>query len=59
MSESDLKEVIKKYNSSLNKYSIEKYELQNKLSYLMERIDDKQSTSMKLYQEREALINEI
>jgi hypothetical protein len=41
MSESDIRVVINRYNDSLNKYSLEKMEIEKKIASIIEKIDDK------------------
>jgi hypothetical protein len=41
MSEMDVREIIKKFNDSLNKYCLEKTELEKKIQQVIDKIDDK------------------
>jgi hypothetical protein len=59
ISESQVREIIKKFNECLNKHSLEKIDLERKLASLHLKIEDKQTIVRKLYSEREKAIMDI
>mmetsp|Transcript_33493 Transcript_33493/g.32562 ORF Transcript_33493/g.32562 Transcript_33493/m.32562 type:complete len:90 (-) Transcript_33493:472-741(-) len=54
-----MREIIQKFNESLNKYTLEKQELAKKIKQLVEKIEDKCAIVRKMYSERENYIMDI
>lgn len=59
MSESQVREIVNKFNECLNKHSLEKIELERKLIAFQNKIEDKQAIVRKLYSEREKVSMDI
>ena len=58
MTETEVRDIVRKFNESLNKHTIEQVDLEKKVQYLIERIDDKQDIIRSMYKEKENIMLE-
>ena len=56
MSETDVREIVKKFNECLNRFSLEKIDLERKLLGIENAIDDKKGIIRTLYKDKEKLM---
>ena len=59
VSESDVRDIVKRFNECINKHTLDKIELGKKVAELAERIEDKQAIVRRLYGDRENAVMDI
>lgn len=59
VSESDVRDIVKRFNECINKHTLDKIELEKKVAELAERIEVKQAIVRRLYGDRENAVMDI